>query len=251
MDRLYDAVATLVPSIRRYARLLIGSAQTADSYAQTCLERLVLTRPPSLTDLRRHMFHTLHCSVCDDEIALDTTTTEANKPLERGFLSLPVAQRAAVLLHEIEHFTLAETALILRRSVEAVREDVTAGRAALHTDLRAVFIIEDDWMIAEHLGLIAAEIGLRVCGTASERNEALAGVALYRPSLVLSDVDLGGGRVGGLALSDEIQQRFDVPVIFITGYPERVQFHAKGALVVTKPVDVKEFTRAIESVLPF
>ncbi|GIL40389.1 response regulator [Roseiterribacter gracilis] len=251
MDRLYDAVATIVPSIRRYARLLVGSAATADAYAQTCLERLALTRPLSLVDLRRHVFHTLHCSVCDDEIALDTVGTDASKPLERSFLALPVPQRAAVLLHDVERFTLAETALILRRSVESVRQDLETGRAVMRTDLRAVFIIEDDWMIAEQISLIAAEIGLRVCGTASDRNEALAGVALYRPSLVLSDVDLGGGRVGGLALSDEIQQRFDVPVIFVTGYPERVQVHAKGAVVVTKPIDAQEFSRAVELVLPF
>lgn len=253
MGRLYDAVATVVPSLRRYARLLVGSRETADAYVQTCLERLALARPLNQLDLRRHIFATLHAVVCDDEVELDTMTAIAsvNRPLERGFLSLPVRQRAAVLLTEIEKFSHAEAALILRRNVEAVREDAFAGRAALHASLRAVFIIEDDWMIAEHISLLAIELGLRVCGTASDRDQALAGVEQHRPSLVLADVDLGGGKVGGLALSDEIRQRFELPVIFITGYPERVQFHARGAAVVTKPVELEEFSRVVDEVLPF
>jgi DNA-directed RNA polymerase specialized sigma24 family protein/CheY-like chemotaxis protein len=250
MTRLYDALLSVVPPLRRYASLLTGSREAADVYVQTCLERLVAAQLRDVADLRLHAFRTLHRCIGDAEIALDTSPLGATGPIERGLLTLPIAQRATVLLVTVEGLSIDATASVLRRPAETVRNDLAAGRATLHADAAlAVFIIEDEWLVAEQIGHVASGLGLRVCGTAARREEALAGVAANRPALILSDVELGFGRADGLALSDEIRQRFDVPVIYVTAYPERVRAHDRDALVLTKPLSAVALSRAIDAAM--
>ena len=52
-------------------------------------------------------------------------------------------------------------------------------------------------------------------------HEAIAAVGEHRPDLVLADIQLADGS-SGLEAVQEILQSVDVPVIFITAYPERL-----------------------------
>ena len=61
-------------------------------------------------------------------------------------------------------------------------------------------------------------------------------VANGRLSLVLADIQLDGGG-SGIAAAHEILQRYEVPVVFVTGFPERL-LTGEGlepAFVVPKP----------------
>src|SRR5271166_1235087 len=149
MTALYDAVMEVVPRLRRYGRLLTGSREVADDYTQVCLERLLQT--PCSVDratLALDMFETLHRVITDAEIGLDTAIPPRASRLEQELLGLPVDQRKAVLLVNVEGFAHAEAAHILGRPVAAFLESLAAGRAQLRRNLSAsVFIIEDELLV--------------------------------------------------------------------------------------------------------
>jgi len=60
-----------------------------------------------------------------------------------------------------------------------------------------------------------------VVATAATRDEAVAKAHSERPGLVLADINLGEGGSGIDAVAD-ILASFDIPVIFVTAYPERL-----------------------------
>jgi CheY-like chemotaxis protein len=84
-----------------------------------------------------------------------------------------------------------------------------------------VLIIEDEPIIAMDLENLVTELGHKVVAVASTKDEAVAKAHSERPGLVLADINLGEGGSGIDAVS-EILSAFDIPVIFITAYPEKL-----------------------------
>ena len=75
-------------------------------------------------------------------------------------------------------------------------------------------------------------------GIARTHREAIAEVAKRRPNLVLADIQLADGS-SGLEAVNEILNGFQVPVIFITAFPERLLTGEKPepVFVVSKPFE--------------
>jgi DNA-directed RNA polymerase specialized sigma24 family protein/CheY-like chemotaxis protein len=241
MTELYDAVLDVVPRLRRYSRLLTGSTDIADDYVQVCLERLLET-PRSLdrSTIASDMFRTLHRVIADSEIRLDTTISSKATRLEQELLALPVEQRRAVQLVTIESFSHAEAARISGQRLEIFMECLTAGRAQLRRNLSAsVFIIEDELLVALDISQLVEEFGHNVCGTAARSGDAIRGIESCRPSLVLADVQLGDSEAAGIDACEHFRERYDMEVIYVTGYPDRVQRALKRSdvLIVPKPVE--------------
>ena len=248
MTELYDAVLDEVPRLRRYARLLTGSAEVADDYVQVCLERLLET-PRSLarSTIAFDMFRTLHRVISDNEIRLDTTISNKAARLEQELLALPVEQRRAVQLVTIENFSHPDAALISGQRPEMFMECLTAGRAQLRRTLSAsVFIIEDELLVALDISQLVEEFGHSVCGTASRSGDAIRGIESCRPSLVLADVQLGDSEAAGIHACEHFRERYDMEVIYVTGHPDRVQRVLKrnDVLIVPKPVE-REMLRQV------
>ena len=84
-----------------------------------------------------------------------------------------------------------------------------------------MLIIEDEPIIALDLENLVTELGHNVVAVASTRQEAVEKALSERPGLVLADINLGEGGSGIDAVS-EILDSFDIPVIFITAYPEKL-----------------------------
>jgi CheY-like chemotaxis protein len=84
-----------------------------------------------------------------------------------------------------------------------------------------VLIIEDEPIIALDLENLVTELGHRVVAVAATKDDAVAKAKSERPGLVLADINLGEGGSGIDAVS-EILASFDIPVIFITAYPEKL-----------------------------
>jgi CheY-like chemotaxis protein len=80
-----------------------------------------------------------------------------------------------------------------------------------------IAIAEDDWLVAEHLRTALAALGHRAVGCARTGEELVELVARKHPDLALVDVGLAGGS-DGLVAAKEIQQRFAVPAIAVTGH---------------------------------
>ncbi len=83
-----------------------------------------------------------------------------------------------------------------------------------------VLIIEDETFIAMDLETLVESLGHRVLGVARTHTEALAIARKKPPGLILADIQLADGS-SGLDAVNELLKTFEVPVIFITAYPER------------------------------
>jgi CheY-like chemotaxis protein len=130
--------------------------------------------------------------------------------------------RTAILLILMEGFTAAEAALILDVPQVEVERRFEAAQRSIEKQLATdVLIIEDETLIAQGLESLVSEMGHRVTGVASTRDQALALAERRAPGLVLADVRLADGS-SGIEAAGEIQKTMDVPVIFITAFPERL-----------------------------
>jgi DNA-binding NtrC family response regulator len=130
--------------------------------------------------------------------------------------------RQAFLLTALEGFSEAEAAqtLNLDRMVLAGLID-RAGRdlaAEIATD---VLIIEDDEMTDNELEELVEDLGHHVVGIARTKPTSRLLATAKPPGLILADVRLADGS-GGVDAVNDLLTTFQVPVVFITGYVERL-----------------------------
>jgi CheY-like chemotaxis protein len=87
---------------------------------------------------------------------------------------------------------------------------------------------------------------------ARTHNEAVAAVEKHRPGLVLADIQLADGS-SGLQAVNEILQTDELPVVFITAFPERLLTGTRPepAFLITKPFRVDAVKAIISQVLFF
>jgi len=102
-----------------------------------------------------------------------------------------------------------------------------------------ILLVDDDADLLQLLSMRLVAAGYRVSAVASAE-EALAQLAVERPQLVLSDVQLPG--MDGLALFDQIRAKHpSLPVILLTAHgtiPDAVEATARGVYTyLTKPYD--------------
>lgn len=112
-----------------------------------------------------------------------------------------------------------------------------------------VLIIEDEWMIAEHLAGLAEDAGATSIDVATTERQAVEAAGERRPDIILSDVRLqeGTGPAAVAAIQCELG---DIPVIFITGTPTECQPRSASAIVLTKPIDNAAVLRAFKQLAP-
>jgi len=82
---------------------------------------------------------------------------------------------------------------------------------------RRVLIVEDEVLVGMMLARKLEAAGLSVCDVVGTGEEAVEAVAREMPGVLLMDVSLGG-EMDGIEAARLIRGRFDVPVVFFTGY---------------------------------
>jgi CheY-like chemotaxis protein/DNA-directed RNA polymerase specialized sigma24 family protein len=220
-----QTLAPHLPYLRRYARALTGSQQSGDAHVRAALQAL-LTGDEALTEgvpprvgLYR-LFHAIWQSGAEhfDE---EEDSSGAKSP-ENRLRALSASKRAALLLTAVEAFSPEEAAFIIDESPEDIEKAILDAQKTIDTQLASrVLIIEDEPIIAMDLENLVTELGHKVVAVAATKDEAVAKAHSERPGLVLADINLGEGGSGIDAVS-EILSAFDIPVIFITAYPEKL-----------------------------
>ncbi|BCW90800.1 Phyllosphere-induced regulator PhyR [Alphaproteobacteria bacterium SO-S41] len=243
-----------LPYLRRYARALTGSQKSGDSFVRAALEA-VLAAPDQISaehPPRVELYRIFHAVWSPTAAHVDVSQTGGDG--EGGVLQLLTAgAREALLLTAVEGFSLEETATILGRPEADVQREIDAARKSIMEELRcAVMIIEDESIIAMHLQSIVEDLGHRVTGIATTRTEAAGLARRTAPDLVLADIRLADGSSGIDAVKDLLVD-FDVPVIFITAYPERLLTgeRPEPTYLVTKPFLPETVTATIGQALLF
>jgi len=221
-------LAPHLPYLRRYARALTGSQSSGDAHVRAALTALLagdqslMEGVPPRVGLYR-LFHAIWQSGAEhyDESAQNAGSPASKNP-ETRLRALTAAKRAALLLTAVEAFSLEEAAFIIDETPEEVEAAILGAQKVIDGQLASkVLIIEDEPIIAMDLENLVTELGHTVVATAATKDDAVAKAKSERPGLVLADINLGEGGSGIDAVS-EILASFDIPVIFITAYPEKL-----------------------------
>lgn len=238
------AFAPHLPHLRRYARALTGSQRSGDAYVRQTLEAM-LTAPDDVD------FGAQAASFGARVALFRLFTAVARAAPVAGPDTLAAGSMQALLLIEVEGFSLEEVSVILGEAEANITEAVEKAKTAIAETLRSrVLIIEDEPLIAMHLEQIVEDMGHDVAGMAMTHKAAIAKAHEVKPELVLADIQLADGS-SGLEATREILEHFDVPVVFVTAYPERLLTgeRPEPTFLVTKPFKVETVIATIGQAL--
>jgi DNA-directed RNA polymerase specialized sigma24 family protein len=216
-------VAQFLPYLRRYARALSGNQTAGDAYVAAALEALI--RDPAVIEgagKPRVALFRLFSKIWNSlSINNSTDAVDTRLPAERRLGHIHPLPRQAFLLVAVEGFSEADAAEVLDVDVPALRHLIEESGRELAAEIATdILIIEDEALIAADLEALVKSLGHRVIGTAHTRGEALTLAKVKQPGLILADIQLADGTSGLDAVNDMLTT-FEVPVIFITAYPER------------------------------
>lgn len=112
-----------------------------------------------------------------------------------------------------------------------------------------VLVIEDEWLISEHVADIARDAGATSIDVAETHQEAVDAANSRVPGIILSDVRLREG-TGPQAVVAIMAEHGPIPVIFITGTPEDCIPCDPPAVIMGKPVQVQGLTETFRRLAP-
>ncbi|MGI3902006.1 MAG: response regulator [Janthinobacterium lividum] len=253
-----QAIAPHLPQLRRFARALTGSQKSGDAYVVETLEAIVAD-PSNLeagSDVRCNLyklFLNLWRSVAVNTLSDPALTSADEIGTTRRLEAISTMPRVALLLTALEGFDIQEVARTIDSTVDEARRLLEAANAEIALQISTdVLIIEDEPLIALDLQNVVEDLGHKVVDVARTHREALKAVQHHRPGLILADIQLADGS-SGLEAVNEILGAFEVPVIFITAYPERFLTGAppEPAFLIAKPFSVETLRAVISQVLFF
>jgi DNA-binding response OmpR family regulator len=116
--------------------------------------------------------------------------------------------------------------------------------------LASVLIVEDDFLLGDHLASVVEAMGHDVIDVAANAEDAIAAAERHPPDLVLADVELGSA-MSGLETVAVIRGHDRVPAVYVTAFPERVLAAERdeSTFVVTKPFDEQRLKVAMTTAL--
>ena len=253
---LLARLAPHLPYMRRYARALKGDQTSGDQYVRVALEALAAgdQQLDSRLSPRVALYHVFHAIWCTSGARLEDRVDDqtGHDPSQR-LLRIAPRSRQAFLLTALEGFTPTEAAQILDTDFPDVERLIAEAQNEIDAELATdVLIIEDEPVIAADIEALVRELGHTVVDIAATRTEAVAAVASRMPGLVLADIQLADGSSGIDAVKD-ILGRYDVPVIFITAFPERLLTgeRPEPTFLITKPFQPETVKAAIGQALFF
>jgi len=246
-------IAPHLPYLRRFARALTGSQASGDAYVAACLEAIIADQ--NLFDRTLEPRVALYRVLVGiwDTIDLNHRGDTPETPFERNLDAITPRARQAFLLTTVEEFSVPQAATILAVDEDEVRALIdSAGKEIANQVSTNVLIIEDEAMIAMDLEALVTGLGHQVSGLARTHKEAIAAARDRRPGLVLADIQLADGS-SGLDAVNEMLDEIDVPVIFITAYPERLLTgeRPEPAFLITKPFQTDTVKAVISQALFF
>ncbi len=254
---LSHVIAAELPYLRRHARALTGKQSTGDRYAAATLEAILAD--PSTFDIeispRIALFRTFH--VIWSSAGAPISENDSNTLEQRAQLhlsGLTKDSREALLLSTIEGFDSNELGQVLQTTADEAAQLVQTAMVEMEKSIRgAVMIIEDEAFIAMDIESIVTGMGHRVTGIARTHAGAVALGAKDRPDLILADIKLADNSSGIDAVRDLLALLGDIPVIFITAFPDRLLTGARPepTFLIGKPFTDEQVRSAVSQAMFF
>ncbi|WP_284943716.1 response regulator [Acidisoma cladoniae] len=237
-----NQIAVHLPYLRRFARSLTGSQAAGDAYVVATLEAVSVESKTLAKDLE------LNAALYKVLLTIWGSVPANRHHHQPGFADTTAKQAADVetitplprvcfLLHTVEGFSSDIIAKLVDRPTALVRTLIEEAEKEIATQHRAdVLIIEDEAIISMDLEGLVEELGHNVIGIARTRTEAMALATKHKPGLIMADIQLADGSSGLDAVSD-ILAATEVPVVFITAYPQRLLTgeRPEPTFLITKP----------------
>ena len=256
---LSDIIGDELPFLRRYARALTGSQRTGDNYAAATLEAIL--QEPAIfersLDPKVALFRAFHMIWSTAGAPTADTEDPVNRMESRALdhmSGLTNNTREALLLSTIEGFDYEEIGRVMDLAPDEASSLVDIAIAEMEKSMTGkVMIIEDEAIIAMDIHSIVSEMGHSVTGIARTRDAAVDLGAKDRPDLILADIQLADNSSGIDAVNDILAQFGDLPVIFITAFPERLLTGDKPepAFLIAKPYSEEQVRSAVSQAMFF
>jgi CheY-like chemotaxis protein len=253
---LTSKIGANLPFLRRYARALTGSQVEGDKYAVAALEAIL-----SDTSIFDHeasnkvaLFKVFHSIWSTSGATLSDSETGAAAKAQKHLARLTSGTREALLLHTIEEMSFSDVASVLDISADEAENLVDIAYSEMAKSMVGrVMIIEDEAIIAMDLEAIVADMGHAVTGIARTADAAVKLYNTERPHLIMSDIQLADGSSGIDAVNKIVEDAPDIPVIFITAFPERL-LTGEGpepAFLISKPYTEEQVRSAVSQAMFF
>ncbi|WP_102110212.1 response regulator [Oceaniglobus roseus] len=248
-----------LPYLRRYARALTGSQETGDRYAAATLEAILVDRSifdkafaPKVSLFRA--FHMIWSTAGAPTADTEDPVTRLESAALDHMSGLTNNSREALLLSTIESFNNAEIAQVMDLNEHEAQELIDIAIAEMERSMAGkVMIIEDEAIIAMDIHSIVSDMGHEVTGIARTRAAAVDLASKKRPDLILADIQLADNSSGIDAVNDILSQFEEMPVIFITAFPERLLTGNKPepAFLISKPYSEDQVRSAVSQAMFF
>src|SRR6202167_633351 len=250
-----QAVLQHLPSLRRYARALTGSQASGDAYVVAAVESLIAS--PKIMESSSNSrvgLYRLFTKIWNS-VAVNgkPDTGEIVLPPEQHLTQITPRPRQAFLLVALEGFSEEDAAEVLDCDLQTLRGLVEESGRELAAEIATdVLIIEDETFIAMDIEALVESLGHNVIGIARTHAEALALAKKKRPGLILADIQLADGS-SGLDAVNELLGTIEVPVIFITAFPERFLTgqRPEPAFLIAKPFQLAVVSAVVSQALFF
>jgi len=115
-----------------------------------------------------------------------------------------------------------------------------------------IMVVEDEGVVSIDIRNMLQKAGYNIAAVAFEGEEAVKKAELSGPDLVLMDIGLKG-KIDGIEAARRIRERFQIPVVFLTGFADDVtvakaqEINPSGFII--KPINEEELRNILEDVL--
>ncbi|WP_092066699.1 response regulator [Poseidonocella pacifica] len=257
-EALADEIGANLPFLRRYSRALTGSQTSGDRYAIATLETILSDRDAYQRALgpKVALFRAFHVIWTSTGAPVDTASEDTGlaSVAHRHLAGLTPNTREALLLSTIEEFSLAEVASIMEIEDDEAAELVEIAHTEMSRSTSGkIMIIEDEAIISMDLEAIVTEMGHRVTGIARTEDKAIDLAGREQPDLILSDIQLADDSSGIDAVGRILSKHGDIPVIFITAFPERLLTgeRREPVYLISKPYTEEQVRSAVSQAMFF
>lgn len=253
---LAQTIASELPYLRRYARALTGSQSSGDAYAAATLESLLVddTVLRVAQKPKVGLFHAFHLVWASAGAPSAEADAGLSARAQAHLAQLTPNSREALLLRTIEGFELPEIAAIMQTDSDEVAGLIAIANREMEASVSGrVMVIEDEAIIAMDIVDIVTGVGHSVIGVARTRDAAVRMAASERPDLILADIQLADNSSGVDAVNQILAEIGEIPVIFITAFPERLLTGEKPepAFLITKPFTEEQVRSAVSQAMFF
>ncbi len=250
-------IGGMLPYLRRYARAVTGEQRRGDQDVAAALTSIAREAAEgTIPDYRVALYRALHQTWRGLPVAVEGGAGEiglldGTTVLETRLHDLAPPFRQALLLVTLEEFDRSQVAEIMAVEEDEVDRMLADAKAELRRQPPSrVLVVEDEPVIALDIATSLEGNGHTVVGIATTHRQAVTMSRQHRPDLILADIRLAD-ESSGLEAVQEILRETELPVVFVTAYPERLLTGTRPepTFLVTKPFDADTLDITISQAL--